>query len=150
MTFHIRPATLSDEDLFLDLLEQLFDPPGGRPPGYTRELGNEGFRAAVANPESDVLLAFDGQALAGFATVYRDIVSVRFGQRCWLQDLVTDKTQRSRGVGTALLKVAADWGRAHGCSHLELSSGLGRVDAHRFYEREGMTRGAYNFTMRLD
>ncbi len=59
------------------------------------------------------------------------------------------KTHRSRGFGKALLDASSDWARTKGCTHLDLSSGLGRVDAHRFYEREGMDRGAYNFRRRL-
>jgi GNAT superfamily N-acetyltransferase len=150
MTFDVRPATLADEGPFLDLLEQLFDPPGSRPDGYTRERGSEGLRAIVANPEADALLAFDGDRLVGLATVYCDILSIRFGKRCWLQDLVTDSTERSRGVGATLLATAGEWARKHGCNHLELTSGLGRVDAHRFYEREGMTRASYSFFVWLD
>lgn len=150
MTFEVRPATLDDESAFLDLLVQLFDPPGSTPQGYTRERGSEGFRAIVANPEADALVALDGQSLVGLATVYCDILSIRFGKRCWLQDLVTDKAERSRGVGAALLAASGEWARKQGCSHLELTSGLGRVDAHRFYEREGMTRASYSFFVWLD
>jgi GNAT superfamily N-acetyltransferase len=150
MTFEVRLATLGDETSFLDLLEQLFDPPGGTPDGYTRDRGSEGFRAIVANPDADALLALDGERLVGLATVYCDILSIRFGKRCWLQDLVTDKAQRSRGVGATLLAAAGEWARARGCNHLELTSGLGRVDAHRFYEREGMARAAYSFFVWLD
>jgi len=150
MAFDVRPATLADEGPFLDLLEQLFEPPGGMPQGYTRERGRVGFRAVVESVDCDALLAFDGERLVGLATVYCDIVSIRFGKRCWLQDLVTDKDQRGRGVGAALLAAAGEWARGHGCNHLELTSGLGRLDAHRFYEREGMTRAAYSFFIWLD
>ncbi|MGB2694136.1 MAG: GNAT family N-acetyltransferase, partial [Dehalococcoidia bacterium] len=69
-----------------------------------------------------------------------DIPSMRYGSRCWVEDLVVDKSQRSRGVGALLLAAATDWARAHGCSHLELDSGMGRTDAHRFYLAQGMTQ----------
>jgi len=138
MSIEIRPATLADEEPFLDLLEQLFEPPGARAPGYTRERGSFGFRWAVSGEQSDVLLAFSGESLTGLASVYCDIESIRYGRRCWLQDLVVDRDARSGGVGKQLIAAAADWARAHGCTHLALSSGMGRVDAHRFYEREGM------------
>jgi GNAT superfamily N-acetyltransferase len=139
MTIEIRPATLSDEEPFLDLLEQLFEPPGARAPGYTRERGSSGFRWAIAAEHSDVLLAFADGALVGLASVYQDIESIRYGRRCWLQDLVVDREARSGGVGKTLLAAAAQWARAKGCTHVELGSGMGRKDAHRFYEREGMT-----------
>jgi GNAT superfamily N-acetyltransferase len=81
----------------------------------------------------------------GFASIYKDYLSIRDGWRCWLQDLVVTRTHRSRGAGAALLDAATEWAREHGCTHLDLSSGLGRKDAHRFYEREGMERGSYTF-----
>ena len=147
--FTIRPATAADEAAVLALLEELFEPPGAFPPGYTWERGSEGFRWALARDHADVLLAVDGDAIVGLASVYADIQSIRFGKRCWLQDLVTRKTHRSRGVGQALLAAAGEWARERGCNHLELSSGLGRIDAHRFYEREGMAKASYTFTLRL-
>jgi GNAT superfamily N-acetyltransferase len=135
----IRPATPSDEDAILALLPQLFDPPGARPPTYTEERGRTGIRWAIERPDADILLAMDGDALVGLASVYADIQSIRYGKRCWLQDLVVSKDARSRGIGKRLLDAATEWARERGCTHLELSSGMGRVDAHRFYRREGMT-----------
>ncbi|HEY5638651.1 MAG TPA: GNAT family N-acetyltransferase [Dehalococcoidia bacterium] len=148
MTIKVRPATLADEAPFLDLLEQLFDAPGAPAPGYTRERGSHGFRWAVEGQHSDVLLALDGASLVGLASVYRDIESIRYGRRTWLQDLVVDRGARSSGVGKALLAAAAGWARERGCTHLALSSGWGRKDAHRFYEREGMER-AMNYELWL-
>ena len=40
----VRPATLDDESTVLALIEELFDPPGARAPGYTRERGSTGFK----------------------------------------------------------------------------------------------------------
>jgi GNAT superfamily N-acetyltransferase len=141
----VRPAISSDEAAVLALLEELFEPPGAFPPGYTPERGREGFLWALSEDNADVLLAVEGDRIVGLASVYADIQSIRFGKRCWLQDLVTTREYRSRGVGKRLLDAATDWARERGCTHLELSSGLGRKDAHRFYEREGMERGSYNF-----
>ncbi len=143
MNIDVRPATLADEAPFLDLLEQLFDAPGAPAPGYTRDRGSNGFRWAIEGAHSDVLLALDGRLLVGLASVYRDIESIRYGRRTWLQDLVVDRAARSGGVGKALLAAAADWARERGCTHLALSSGGGRTDAHRFYEREGMDQAMY-------
>ena len=143
MNIDVRPATLADEATFLNLLEQLFDAPGAPPPGYTRERGSNGFRWAIEGEHSDVLLALDGGSLVGLASVYRDIESIRFGRRTWLQDLVVDRAARSGGVGKALLATAAEWARERGCTHQALSSGGGRKDAHRFYEREGIEQAMY-------
>jgi GNAT superfamily N-acetyltransferase len=134
----VRTATLSDEDKILSLIEQLFEPPGGRAPGYTEERGREGVRKAIKDADSDILLAVEDGRIVGLASVYRDILSIRYGQRCWLQDLVVADADRSRGIGRVLLDAASDWARERGCTHLQLSSGMGRVDAHRFYAQQRM------------
>lgn len=133
----------------LALLEELFEPPGRRARGYTLERGREGFRYAVEHPAADVLLAVEGEQVLGLATVYRDYFSIRDGWRCWLQDLVVARRRRSEGIGKALLDAATEWARRNGCTHLDLSSGSGRKDAHRFYVREGMTQ-SYTFRRQID
>jgi GNAT superfamily N-acetyltransferase len=135
---NIRAATAQDEDAVLALIPQLFEAPGRRPADYTEEVGRTGVRRAIGQAYSDILLALDGDHVLGLASVYADIQSIRYGPRCWLQDLVVSKDARSRGIGKMLLDAATDWARDLGCTHLQLSSGLGRVDAHRFYRREGM------------
>ena len=140
MTIEIRTATHRDEEAALYLLEQLFEPPGGVPPNYSRERSSAAFRWAVEQPNGDVLLAFDGDTAVGLTSVYADIQSLGFGPKCWLQDMVVDKERRSQGIGGLLMAVAESWAREHGLTHIELSSNAGRADAHRFYERHGFGR----------
>ncbi len=145
----VRPATLDDEAAVLALIEELFEPPGARAPGYTIDRGRAGFHHAVLDPAVDVLLAVSGVRIVGLASVYADILSIRYGPRCWLQDLVVTKGDRSRGAGKALLVAATDWARERGCTHLELASGAGRKDAHHFYLREGMSQ-AMHFSKQVE
>jgi len=145
----VRPATLDDESAVLALIEELFDPPGARAPGYTRERGSTGFKYAVHDRDADVLLAVEGERIVGLASVYADILSIRYGPRCWLQDLIVTASHRGRGAGGRLLNAASDWARERGCTHLELASGAGRKDAHRFYLREWMLQ-AYNFSKQIE
>ena len=145
----IRTARFDDEVEVLALIEELFVAPGRRPADYTRERAQEGFRRAVGNQDSDILLALDGHMPAGAATVYVDTYSIRYGLRCWVEDLVVLPSQRGRGVGKLLLDAAVDWGRKHGCDFVQLHSGLGRKDAHRFYLTNGMEQDSLVFTKRL-
>jgi GNAT superfamily N-acetyltransferase len=133
----------------LRLIEELFEAPGVRAPGYTEERGRAGFKHAVHDRDADVLLAVEGERVVGLASVYADILSIRHGPRCWLQDLVVTSTHRSRGVGGKLIEAANEWAREHGCTHLELASGDGRKDAHRFYRAQGMSQ-SYNFSRQLE
>ena len=111
--------------------------PGTRPADWSTDIAARRLEAAIADDRSAVLVADDSQTLVGFATVYLDIVSARFGQRAWVEDLAVAPHRRSSGIGKALLDAAKTWARDHGAARLELESGSARVDAHRFYEREG-------------
>jgi GNAT superfamily N-acetyltransferase len=133
----------------LQLIEELFEPPGVPAPGYTLERGRSGFKYAVHDRDVDVLLALDGDRIVGLASVYADILSIRYGPRCWLQDLVVTASHRGRGIGAQLIAAATQWARERGCTHLELSSGMGRKDAHRFYLSQGMSQ-SYNFSKQVD
>jgi len=141
----VRPATLADESAVLALVEELFAAPGRRPPAYTPERGAAFFRHAVGDAHADVLLALDGDVAVGLASVYADLLSIRFGQRCWLEDLVVTATRRSEGIGRLLLDAATEWARARGCTHLELDSAAARRDAHRFYLAAGMLQDSLHF-----
>ena len=146
----IRTARFDDEVEVLPLIEELFVAPGRRPAGYTRARAQEAFRRAVGNQQSDILLAFDGDTPAGAATVYVDTISIRYGLRCWVEDLVVLPAQRGGGVGKLLLDAAIDWARAHGSDFVQLHSGLGRKDAHRFYLANGMEQDSLVFTKNLE
>ncbi len=62
-----------------------------------------------------------------------------------MDDLVTLPDARSRGHGARLLGALHQHARDLGCQELHLDSGLQRLDAHRFYQREGMTISCYHF-----
>lgn len=150
MALNVRVAARSDVEAVLDLIEQLFDPPGGLPAHYQREDGRERTLACLESATSDVLLAetADGTPL-GLATVYVDVLSIRQGRRCWVEEMIVDVNRRSAGVGGRLLEAAHQWASEMGCTHVQLHSGLGREDAHRFYEGQGMNRVAYVFHREL-
>ncbi len=146
----VRSATAVDQDATLDLIEELFEPPGVRPRGYTPERAREGVRYCTESSQADILLAEVDGVIVGLATVYVDFPSIRFGVRCYLQDLVVASTSRGEGIGRLLLDAATDWARERGCSHLQLDSGLGRKDAHRFYLANGMEQDAFVFLRGLE
>lgn len=77
--------------------------------------------------------------------MYTQFPSIRFGTRCYLEDLVVTSSHRSHGVGRLLLQAARAWAQERGCTHLELDSGLARKDAHRFYLANGMAQDSLRF-----
>ncbi len=98
-----------------------------------------GYRLACIEEDGAVV------AVAGF----RIGENLAWGRFLYVDDLVTLAAVRSRGHGAALLS----WLRAHavreGCAQLHLDSGIQRKDAHRFYEREGMTMTSLHFAEKI-
>jgi GNAT superfamily N-acetyltransferase len=149
MSATIREARTEDEGRILAMYEWLFAPPGSMPPRWDEERARTALTEAIVSPDSAVLVAEQGGELVGWCTAYLDMNSVRFGRRCWVEDLAVDPQHRSQRVGKALLDAVKDWARGAGASHLELDSALTRADAHRFYEREGPSWKSYCYAWEL-
>jgi GNAT superfamily N-acetyltransferase len=71
------------------------------------------------------------------------------GKYLEIEDLVVNEEERSRGYGGALFDWIVAYAKERGCDQLRLVSRMDRDEAHRFYERKGMTRFAYYFSMNL-
>jgi GNAT superfamily N-acetyltransferase len=132
----IREALPEEVERVLGMYEWLFAPPGSVPPRWDPDLARAAIADAIADQSATVLVAEHRGDLLGLCTAYLDLNSVRFGPRCWVEDLAVGPENRSQGVGKALLDAAKEWARERGASHLELDSADIRTDAHRFYERE--------------
>ncbi|HEB93601.1 MAG TPA: GNAT family N-acetyltransferase [Gammaproteobacteria bacterium] len=104
-----------------------------------RRQMQQGYRLAVLERDGRVV------ALAGF----RLAENLAWGRFLYVDDLITDETQRSTGAGKALFDWLVDYAHQHGCQALHLDSGVQRFDAHRFYLREGMHIAGHHFTLSL-
>jgi len=89
-------------------------------------------------------VAAEGDEVFG-VTVYRIHENTAEGLKMYVDDLVTDETRRSRGVGRTLLEHLQGVARAAGCEQFTLDSGTHRQQAHKFYFREGMVIASFNF-----
>ena len=101
-----------------------------------RRQQSTGYQLAFLRAETGVV------AVAGF----RINESLSWGRYLYVDDLVTLAEQRSQGHGAALLRWLRDRAVSEGCHQFHLDSGVQRVDAHRFYEREGLVRSCYHFS----
>ena len=101
--------------------------------GLTRPWNDSAadFRLALANPTSTVLLACEGDALAGSVMVGFD------GHRGWVYYLATDPAWRGRGVGLTLMAAAEDWLRARDCPKIQLMVRGDNLAAKGFYAAIG-------------
>jgi GNAT superfamily N-acetyltransferase len=132
----VRAAVPEEVERVLGMYEWLFAPPGSIPPRWDPERARRAIVEAIEDRSAALLVAEHRGELLGLCTAYLDLNSVRFGPRCWVEDLAVSPERRSQGVGRALLDSAKDWARERGATHLELDSADARTDAHRFYERE--------------
>ena len=142
MPLEIQPlATDADIEACLPVLRQL------RPTLNAEGIGAY-LRRLTAGGASFVAARRDGRivAVAGFRVLER---IARDKQVFFVTDLVTDASQRSAGVGKALLAWLADEGRRLGCDEIALDTNLHRQGAQDFYLRERFAITAFHFTRRL-
>ena len=64
-------------------------------------------------------------------------------------EFIVGPTVRGGGIGTRMFSCAREVAEQEGCEQIELSSRLTRIDAHRFYERQGRVKTHAGLTMRL-
>lgn len=65
---------------------------------------------------------------------FQPMITLYYGRYIWVCDLVTDSNQRSKGYGEKLLSHVHEWAKENNYETIALSSGLQRIEAHRFYE----------------
>jgi GNAT superfamily N-acetyltransferase len=146
----IRSARGSEIDALLAMFAWLFAPPGYTPRWWDERRARGAVAEAIEAATSAVLVAeAEGGRLVGVVSAYLDLHSIRFGPRCWVEDLAVDPSLRSQGIGRALLQAAMDWARDRGATHLELDTGLAREDARRFYEGQDPIAKGYTYSWAL-
>lgn len=102
----------------------------------------------IFNNGARMMLAVNEEQVVGVA-VWRLIENTYEGLRLYVDDLVTDENERSKGFGKLLLQQLEVKARDFGCDVLTLDSGVQRAAAHKFYFREGMHIPSYCFRKSL-
>lgn len=126
----VRDARFEDAEAMSRLCAQL---------GYPAQTTAMGPRLARVqrDPNARVLVAESDGAPVGLATVHLRHTMNHEAPIAQLTLLVVDETQRSRGVGRALVEAAERWARAQGSHRIVVTTALQREEAHAFYERIG-------------
>jgi GNAT superfamily N-acetyltransferase len=126
----VRDARAEDADAMSRLCAQL---------GYPAQAGAmpERLLRFQRDPNARALVADAGDGPIGLATVHLRHTINHEAPIAQLTLLVVDETQRTRGVGRALVEAAERWAHARGCHRIVVTTALQRADAHAFYERIG-------------
>ena len=93
----------------------------------------------------------DGKVVSTCYAVY--IPNLTRGSRgiCFIENVVTDKEYRNRGLASKVIDMAIAFAKEHHCYKAILQSGTSRTEAHRFYENKGFNGTSKKaFDMRLD
>jgi GNAT superfamily N-acetyltransferase len=104
-----------------------------------RSQEGAGYRLAYIQDQTGVV------AVAGF----RIGENLAWGRFLYVDDLVTLPEHRSKGHGAELLSWLKEQAAKGGCEQMHLDSGIQRKEAHRFYEREGMSMASLHFVEKI-
>ncbi|MBR2998697.1 GNAT family N-acetyltransferase [Candidatus Saccharibacteria bacterium] len=100
------------------------------------EISESWFNDIINSPWHDLLIAEEDGKIIGLAAM-----SVTMGpgikKNAYLEDFVTDKEVRGKGVGSALWNEMLNWAKEKGCERLEFTCGNGREIAQQFYKSKG-------------
>lgn len=126
----IRPADRADDELvaaFVELIPQLSS---SSPPPTAEQL-----QAIIDSDDSVLYVARDEGRIVGSLTLgfYR----IPTGLKAWIEDVVVDDSQRGKGVGEALNRVAIAECAHRGAKNVSLTSRASREAANRLYQRIG-------------
>lgn len=108
----------------------------------------EELQAIVANPDAVIVVAKDGDAIVGLASLYilRKIGKVS----AYIEDVVVDEGQRGKGLGEQLVRKVIDIARESGVSTIYLTSRPIHAAAHGLYKKVGFgTKETTVFKMNL-
>jgi GNAT superfamily N-acetyltransferase len=138
----VRPLTDAELDQALPLIA-----------GYQRFYGvadpddvrNRAFFMRFLSPSEDGLLlgAWEGDELAGFATLYWTFSSTHAAEVVLMNDLFVRRESRGRGAGRALIAASAEVARARGARHLEWLTAVDNRVAQHLYDRTDAERSAW-------
>lgn len=141
MTPLVRSATPEDAEAIGALIVAL---------GYEAATAEVAARLeAIEESGQSVLVAeIDGEVIGCLSTSMM-IVLHRPAPVGRISMLVVDERLRGKGVGAQMIAAAEKLLAGKGCQLVEVTSNLRRVDAHRFWERNGYERTSARFAKQV-
>ena len=110
------------------------------------------WREIESNPNIQYFGAVDnGKVVSTCYAVY--IPNLTRGNRgiCFIENVVTDKDHRSKGLASKVIDMAVSFAKERNCYKAILHSGISRTEAHKFYENRGFNGSSKKaFDMRFE
>lgn len=80
---------------------------------------------------------------------FRIVNNLGFGRILFVDDLVVDENERSKGLGKILFDWLITFGKENGCGRIHLDSAVHRVGAHKFYMDQHMAIASFHFSKEI-
>ncbi len=104
----------------------------------TRSAYSEAFGKIAEDPRNHIIIAdLDGQVIGCLQVTEIPHLTFCGGTRLQIEGVRVDERFRSRDIGGEMMRWAIDFGRAHDCHLVQLTTNRHRNDAQRFYEKAG-------------
>lgn len=139
----LRPATAEDVDAVYGLICEL------KQAELDRSAFHAGFAANLLDHNMRYQLAEQDRHIVGMIGLHMQFHLHHANWIGEIQELVVMPQARGLKVGSQLLAWAEAFARQAGAEMTELSTSVKRLDAHRFYLREGYTQSHFRFTKPL-
>lgn len=137
----IRPVHASNAAAWERMRRELWP---AEPDDHAAEISR--FLSGKNNREEEVLLAFtpEGTAIGFIELSIRPYAEGCKSERvAYIEGIFVEKNKRGEGIGSALVKAAEAWGRAHGCVEIASDSEIENetsIAAHRAFGFDETTR----------
>lgn len=114
--------------------------------GQTREgdeiIDHGAYQSAFEKIDRDqqnqlIVADFDGRVVGCMQITLIPHMTFRGGTRLQIEGVRIDQAFRSQNIGGDMMRWAIDFGRAHGCHLIQLTTNKKRKEAQRFYENAG-------------
>ena len=108
------------------------------------------FREQLQNPNFFCWLAEEGKIILGCLNLRIEGQLHHTAKVAEIMELAVRGESRSQGIGTQLFNHACREAKKAGCIQIEVCCNMLRERTHMFYERQGMNRFHYKFSLPLD
>jgi len=139
-----QPQHTADVAHLFDLYRQFYEQPADP------KLAQEFISQRIANRESIIFVAYDGEEALGFVQLYPSFCSVQACKILILYDLYVVAGQRKKGLGAALLNRATTLAKEMGAARLDLLTAKDNLPGQTLYEKLGYVRtneGFYAYSL---
>jgi len=138
----IRNAEISDWESIKELLEQLDYPDTG-------SFLKDRIKTLLNHPDETLLVyEYEKQVVALISMHFIPQLALK-GDFARISYFAVDKAMRSKGIGREIEEYCVCLAKDRNCDRIEVHCHSRRVDAHRFYDRQGFVESPKYFIKKL-